>query len=589
MPITKVTFSMIEGMPLNVNDFGAVGDGVANDSAAITAALQEGIDTGRPVAFSAGSTYMVNVNQVQVSIPDDGTLTIFGNDALIKQLTANTTPGNSFNLLTVESDTALTTTTTLNVYNLNFDASVQPQNWTGASGIGSNAITAKVGKVNIDNCKAENFFFSSVFKFLTCWYVNVTNCYMKNVGGHTPLDDAASSAGDAVQFYDIPNGAVYRVTNSTFIGYPTTPYAGGYAHNLSRAGVVFELGNGVTPAFSGFVDNCYFDGFSIVVHVELTAYADINVSNVTAINGWALIGGFGQYFKVRADNCSWRPLVSGDYNGINGFSMTDIGASEYTIDVYNSYYEPVSANRMDGTYYNCTFADFSKDNFQCGGSTKAFYSCTFKDVIGGPSSDYLFFGDTFTIFDNCTFNGFNAGSGADYKLSFSTRGTTQLRLQNCVFNDCGVYVDGDATAETIIDGCKFLYTAPISSLTIIDSGVQIIKIYNSDIRAAAASNNTKLNNSVSLSLVELVNSYVRNATAYTSYAQAFRMLGTTIEFDTAATPTAQGFYGRFSDYVVMSACQFVSPTASAITLATPDLRNSSITKINGTVSPLANI
>lgn len=589
MSLTKVSYSMIEGAALNVDDYGAVGNGVANDSAAITAAFQAGISSGRPVTFSAGSTYAVNVNQVQVTIPDNGTLTIFGNGALIKQLTANTTSGNGFNLIQVTSSTALTQTTTLNIYNLNFDASVQPQNWTSPVGIGSNAIDARVGVANIDNCSAENFFFSSTFKFLTCWFVNVTNCYMKKVGGHTPLDDGASSAGDAIQFYDIPNGAVYRVANSTFIGYPTTPYAGGYFHNLGRAGVVFELGNGVNPAFSGFVDNCYFDGFSIVVHVELTAYADINVSNVTAINGWALVGGFGQYFKVRADNCSWRPLVSGNYNGINGFAMTDVGASNFTIDMYDSYYEPVSANRMDGTYYNCTFADFSKDNFQCGGSTKAFYNCTFKDVIGGPASDYLFFGDTFTIFENCIFNGFNAGSGVDQKVAFTSRGSTQLRIQNCIFNDCGLYLDGGAAAETIIDGCKFNYTSAIASLTIIASGTQKIKVRNSDISAFSTSVGTKLNNSASLSLIELLNSFIKNATVYTVSAQPFTMLGSTIEFEATATPTAQGFYGRFSDYVIVSACTFVQPTATPITLTAPDLRNSSVLKTAGVVSPLANI
>lgn len=39
MSLTKATYSMIEGAPANVLDFGAVGDGVADDTAAIIAAL----------------------------------------------------------------------------------------------------------------------------------------------------------------------------------------------------------------------------------------------------------------------------------------------------------------------------------------------------------------------------------------------------------------------------------------------------------------------------------------------------------------------------------------------------------------------
>lgn len=40
MALTKATYSMIEDAPLNVKDFGAVGDGVADDTAAVLAATK---------------------------------------------------------------------------------------------------------------------------------------------------------------------------------------------------------------------------------------------------------------------------------------------------------------------------------------------------------------------------------------------------------------------------------------------------------------------------------------------------------------------------------------------------------------------
>jgi hypothetical protein len=43
MALTKATYAMIEGAPANVLDFGAVGDGVADDTAAIQAAFDSGI------------------------------------------------------------------------------------------------------------------------------------------------------------------------------------------------------------------------------------------------------------------------------------------------------------------------------------------------------------------------------------------------------------------------------------------------------------------------------------------------------------------------------------------------------------------
>ena len=56
MSLTKVTYSMIAGAPANVSDYGAVGDGVADDTAAIQSALSSG---SKSIVFPAG-TYLVN-------------------------------------------------------------------------------------------------------------------------------------------------------------------------------------------------------------------------------------------------------------------------------------------------------------------------------------------------------------------------------------------------------------------------------------------------------------------------------------------------------------------------------------------------
>lgn len=53
MSLTKATYSMIDGTPVNVFDFGAVGDGVADD----TAAIQAAINSGQPIVFPEG-TYL---------------------------------------------------------------------------------------------------------------------------------------------------------------------------------------------------------------------------------------------------------------------------------------------------------------------------------------------------------------------------------------------------------------------------------------------------------------------------------------------------------------------------------------------------
>jgi len=54
MSLTKASYSMINGAPINVLDYGAVGDGVTND----TAAIQAAIDSGNSILFP-NKTYLV--------------------------------------------------------------------------------------------------------------------------------------------------------------------------------------------------------------------------------------------------------------------------------------------------------------------------------------------------------------------------------------------------------------------------------------------------------------------------------------------------------------------------------------------------
>lgn len=66
MALTKATFSLIENAPVNVCDFGAVGDGVTDDTAAIQAAVDYAYANGKDVVYPADipAFYNVTVNIV---------------------------------------------------------------------------------------------------------------------------------------------------------------------------------------------------------------------------------------------------------------------------------------------------------------------------------------------------------------------------------------------------------------------------------------------------------------------------------------------------------------------------------------------
>jgi hypothetical protein len=65
MALTKVSYSMITGAPVSVLDFGAVGDGVANDTVAIQAAIDSCLASGATMYVPAGKYRLT----AQVNIP----------------------------------------------------------------------------------------------------------------------------------------------------------------------------------------------------------------------------------------------------------------------------------------------------------------------------------------------------------------------------------------------------------------------------------------------------------------------------------------------------------------------------------------
>jgi hypothetical protein len=79
MSLTKVSFAMIQGDPINVLDYGATGDGVTNDSTAIKNAIDAGIVAGRAVYIPSG-TYICSPNVLlfTFSTSTTGTFTLFG-------------------------------------------------------------------------------------------------------------------------------------------------------------------------------------------------------------------------------------------------------------------------------------------------------------------------------------------------------------------------------------------------------------------------------------------------------------------------------------------------------------------------------
>jgi hypothetical protein len=81
MSLTKVSYSLISGAPINVADYGAVGNGVADDTAALQAAFDAAPDNSC-ITFASGATYRTT-SVIQMGPTKIGVV-LQGNGALIK-------------------------------------------------------------------------------------------------------------------------------------------------------------------------------------------------------------------------------------------------------------------------------------------------------------------------------------------------------------------------------------------------------------------------------------------------------------------------------------------------------------------------
>lgn len=78
MSLTKVTYSMIESGPINVVDFGATGDGVTDDTAAIRLAWTKAKATSKNLYFPSGTYMVTNLESIITDSGDMGGMVVFG-------------------------------------------------------------------------------------------------------------------------------------------------------------------------------------------------------------------------------------------------------------------------------------------------------------------------------------------------------------------------------------------------------------------------------------------------------------------------------------------------------------------------------
>lgn len=164
MALTKVTYSLIDGAPINVRDLGAVGDGVADDTAAIQAALTFAQTTSTPVYVPTG-TYRITSGLVYSDTAYGKGLQLYGD-------------GMYQSVIKIDANNQV-------VFTINRTGGGGGENYTSHGNVSNIGLTQFAGRTGVTGMRISN-----------CWYYTFENINASNLSGEGFETYATVPGGD---------------------------------------------------------------------------------------------------------------------------------------------------------------------------------------------------------------------------------------------------------------------------------------------------------------------------------------------------------------------------------------------------------
>ena len=335
MALTKVTYSMIDGACANVRDFGAVGNGISNDTVAVQAAIDSLSATGGTVYFPEG-TYLIartvgTNDHWGIKVPYSNITLIGGQAATLKRFNADiSTYALAYPLLFLgQPDSNSTPVSQIVVDGLLFEGNDTRHNVSGSSLMDNRcAIMLKnTSSTLIKDCKFFEIDSSAIWYQRPAEYDYTNNVYYNTTTNYVSTIDSCS-------FYAVPHAVAGRalihavvlagVDNSRVVNnyfswcddcmsgettYDGPSSSGTYLPTVSGWSLGSVPRSGREWVFSN--NNCYNSS----EHAVYPAAVDVVISNNTFWSDETSITSNTDAVKIRSRNCT----VTG--NTITGYGQ----------------------------------------------------------------------------------------------------------------------------------------------------------------------------------------------------------------------------------------------------------------------------
>lgn len=378
-----------------VEYYGAVGDGVTDDTAAINDAI-----TNAPLnsVILFDQTY-----KTTDTISVNKKLTLTGGGTIKPQISS------SKNAFLVTDDAVIS--------DITIDGSLNTQDQFDQHTYSDLVLLTGIRFNNVQNIEINNVtiknFYGNALQFFGYRQISITNSRIDNVGGHWYQNNTYDSFGDGMYFGGTEGESFININNCIINGkFKNT--------TLSRCGIVVEnLGSSIDTYTHISLNNTKLDNYDRIMHFESNRGTIYLVGANNNLHGNCIFNhDTADHVNMNLDSTMFS-YTGNAYNGSFGIVKCTISITNSTVECSTK--ESIANYQSKGLYENCTFNNIA--DLQCNScGSVLFKNCVLNVADNQP---YIFYGSSLT-FDRCTFN-----CNTD---TFQTSSNSISNVRSCVFN-----------------------------------------------------------------------------------------------------------------------------------------------------------
>lgn len=532
MALTKVSYSMIQDDIVNVMDFGAVGDGVANDWEACQRAVDSIQENGGTVIFPAGKTFRIGGNTILIWGKN---VSLMGYGATLYKYNNGGGAGNYGDALTILGKIngveyygpefgATYTTRVLYTGPTTPSVNINIEGFTVTFGVHLTDSINGISGVNLEHVTVKNCVTKNAtqtgFAFIATYGTGLTHLTLENC-----FSDGAGMQGFRISSYNDMlgvSGEVFAKLINCRTENTQLTTAVPFPDQYGLASSAYLRASGDNKQYQVSLDNCQFDA---TVHC-LDGYRTTSFRNCRFFFVFALTANPDS--QLMFDNCRFRDVgVATGFGGVESqFFARNTSNSKSVIAIKSSVFETLGPGD-----YNIYNRGFDIDVADCTGNM-AVYSIDFGTEISSIA------------IKNCTLK--NQGSSP-----IELAGESINISQSVIYSPINIIQAGEKSV-TIQDN-KFIVDATFTTTCVVVTNGRVASINNII---------DYTNNSYATVLVAPIANTLLKTNQYL-YAG-----GTELSYDQSyATATPSTGYWQRTSRIIQSAAAVGSPKAWVCTVA----------------------